>query len=71
MAEVPIRRRKSFKKETKQRKSQTSYAEQEIYFDRELLELQGLRKCSESDCEAINPLHATTCQVCEQVLKPL
>ena len=44
MTEVHDRRKKSFKKENSQRKAEATYAEQEIHLDRDLLELQGLRK---------------------------
>jgi|GEM_PF-3009948 hypothetical protein len=71
MPEVPRRRKKSFKKANGQRKAESSYAEEEIHFDRELLKLQGLRKCSYSDCESPTPLHALNCAVCDRVLKPL
>jgi hypothetical protein len=71
MPEVPRRSKKSFKKANGQRKAQFTYAEEDLNLDRDLLELQGLRKCSYSDCEALTPLHAPNCAVCERVLKPL
>tara|TARA_B110001454_G_C12704682_1_gene428089 strand:+ start:1556 stop:1771 length:216 start_codon:yes stop_codon:yes gene_type:complete len=71
MAEVPRRRKKSFKKANGERKAAASYAEEEIHFDSELLKLQGLRKCSYSDCESPTPLYAPNCAVCDRVLKPL
>jgi len=71
MTEVHQRRKKSFKKANSQRKAEASYAEQEIHLDRDLLELQGLRKCSYPDCESVTQLYAPNCAVCERVLKPL
>ena len=71
MPEVPRRSKKSFKKANGQRKAEASYAEQDLSLDRELLELQGLRRCSYSECESLTPLHASNCAVCEKVLKPL
>jgi hypothetical protein len=71
MTEVPRRRKKSFKKANGQRKAQSTYAEEDLNLDRDLLELQGLRKCSHPDCEALTPLYNPNCAVCERVLKPL
>ncbi|SVA53588.1 uncharacterized protein METZ01_LOCUS106442 [marine metagenome] len=71
MAEVPRRSKKSFKKANGQRKAEASYAEEDLNLDRELLELQGLRRCSYSECDSLTPLYAPNCAVCERVLKPL
>ena len=71
MAEVPRRSKKSFKKANGQRKAAASYAEEDLSLDRELLELQGLRRCSYSECDSLTPLYAPNCAVCERVLKPL
>ena len=71
MTEVPRRRKKSFKKANGQRKAHSTYAEEDLNLDRDLLELQGLRKCSHSDCQSLTPLYNPNCAVCERVLKPL
>lgn len=71
MPEVPRRSKKSFKKANGQRKAEASYAKQDLSLDRELLELQGLRRCSYYECDSITPLHTPNCAVCEKVLKPL
>jgi len=71
MGEVPRRRKKSFKKANGQRKAEANYAEEDLNLDRELLELQGLRRCSYSECDSLTPLYAPNCAVCERVLKPL
>lgn len=71
MPEIPRRSKKSFKKANGQRKAEASYAEEELNLDPELLKLQGLRRCSYSDCQSVTPLYAPNCAVCERVLKPL